>query len=403
MSTMLNRGSCGCGCNPCVCECPPTIGIGCLPDMCPPRPCFFNGQLITADDLNALSTYFSTKNAILSKLAIGFGVLGGLRIRGAAGVAHKTLIEVPPLLAKVFPNPQVIAGTVIDVSAGAAIDAGGRILSMCSSRQIDVLALAGKSHVSERHDTCAGWFGDIPICQQGKREIVAREYFLLAELEETPARAVPQFSGGGPCDPAPSCNFSRRLETVRLRLVPTVPALYPLTGCLDPVAIPEIEAIFGGSFQRELMRRMRKVNGETAAAGPNIAGAPQGLAGAGADVPGGQCVKLLPQLVDYFSELVASACCTHPAVVLGRVLIANRVPAELDPEPGVLHPHYVFIDDAFPYRRLVGNQAQITTLLVAVLCSMMDGGNDGGGVIGGSDGVVGGTDTSGGNPFGGPS
>src|SRR6185369_7304011 len=71
--------NCGCGCSPCQCS-GVGVGQGCSNDFCVPRPSFFSGQLVTADDLNAIVSYFRAKETLLAKLAIGWGVLGGMRL-----------------------------------------------------------------------------------------------------------------------------------------------------------------------------------------------------------------------------------------------------------------------------------------------------------------------------------
>src|SRR6185503_3525013 len=79
--------------------------------------------------------------------------------------------------------------------------------------------------------------------------------------------------------------------------------------------------------------------------------------------------KFIPQLVEFINDIAVNTCCTRPGVVLGRVLLATDVPPEVKQILGD-HPTYVFIDDAFPYRRVVPNAAMhrtMATSLVSIL------------------------------------
>ena len=73
--------TCNCNCSPC--DCPSPSGEGCLTDLCVPRACFFNGQLIGADDLNAAAQYSRTKDLLFGRYVAGWGVYGGLVVRAA--------------------------------------------------------------------------------------------------------------------------------------------------------------------------------------------------------------------------------------------------------------------------------------------------------------------------------
>jgi hypothetical protein len=120
----------------------------------------------------------------------------------------------PPELRPVIPNPQVVPGTVIRVSSGAALDNQGRSLALCAPRTIDTLELSKGLGAVQETRTCAGWFGD-DFCDSVEitGNITAAEYWVIAEYEEVPARPVPALAGGGACEPEPSCNFSRKIES----------------------------------------------------------------------------------------------------------------------------------------------------------------------------------------------
>src|SRR5262249_52094193 len=126
-----SNNGCGCGCSPCVCTTSTTVG--CAADLCAPRPCFFNGQLIGADDLNATVAYFRTKEAMLARFVGGWGVLGGLRLGTGTAQAHALTTDT------LSPNPQIMVGTVATISAGVGFDAAGRSLTLCAPRTVDLL------------------------------------------------------------------------------------------------------------------------------------------------------------------------------------------------------------------------------------------------------------------------
>jgi hypothetical protein len=298
-----------------VCDCP--TGPGCLPDSCPPRPCFFNGQLITADDLNAVMTYFQSKHAIAAKLINGWGVLGGLRVDAAPGVPHEPLATNP-----LSPNPQILAGTTLQVGGGVAADVRGNFLTLCAPAIVDALELMRQDPTTPNERACHDWFPGltIPGCHHA-RGFTAADYLVVAVHRETPARPVPQFSGGGACDPAPACDFSRALEEVDIQLVPTQAVnlgSYLITGCLDAVKLP-----IAVSFDI--------VKGELV-----FPGVPEGF---------DRC-----QLIDTLNEIVVALCCERPAVVLGRILLTANPGALLGNLPRV--PMYTIVQDFYPVRRV---------------------------------------------------
>jgi hypothetical protein len=308
--------ACRCHCNPCVCPSPG--GFGCVQDACVPRPCFFQGQLVGAEDLNALTTYARTKDALLARFVGGWGVAGGMRLRPAPGIRARSL---EPDRSR---NPALLAGTKIEVGKGVAIDALGRTLTLCAPRILDVAALAADDPTAPESRPCAEWFGtDASFCEGGdiREDLTARPYFVVAEYEERPTRPAPMLAGGGACDPAPSCDFSRTLEEVRIRLVRRLPPAYELTGCLDDVPFEPIER---------------------PPADPDELGTEYG--------------NMMDEILDNVLEQLADMCCTRPAVVLGRVLLTSDTgTVRTDDLPDV--PTYTFIDDARQLRRLLPSAA----------------------------------------------
>lgn len=380
MTATTNTG-CSCGCNPCRCG---TGATRCLPDLCPPRPTFFPGQLVTADDLNAVMTYFRAKNTLLSKLVAGWGVLGGMRLLQPGAKSFRMFAgaeESPPsppqlrCVDTLLPNPQIVAGSLATITAGAAIDAAGNVLTQCSDTTIDVLSLAAGLSNQSQAKNCEGWFGE--FCAHLPGTITAQQFWIVAEQVDVPMRPVPQYAGAGSCGSAPGCDFSRVTEETRIRLVADLPLLYFLHGCLDFQQIPCVDELIG------LLQGVIDV--------PDLQAALTGIAtsdvlaflaaNASATVKTANdaiveafgCVgfKFVPQLLEFVNAVIASTCCTSPAVVLGRVLLATDVPPEVSRVLGS-STYYLFIDDAFPYRRLVPNvamhQTWVTTLLSILVC-----------------------------------
>lgn len=379
---------CACGCSPCQCAGPP-VGLGCAADFCVPRPSFFSGQLVTADDLNAVVGYFQAKNQLLSKLAVGWGVLGGLRLLQPGPDSFRLFTGddgSPPLsppmssscVDTLLPNPQIVAGTQVQVSPGAAIDAAGRSLSLCASTTLDVLGLSQGIDNPPVARTCGQWLGS--FCAHLPGNITASAYWVVAQQREVPTRPMPKLAGASDCAGDDACAFSRRLEDVRLYLTKDLPLLYFLHGCVDPVAVPCVDQFF-------------TLLGSTIASIPNLDSALAGVVTSetlsylssvqpsdtanDAVVEAFGCVgfKFWPQLAEFMNQIAVGTCCTKPGVVLGRVLLATDVPGEVKASLGE-HSHYVFIDDAFPYRRIIPNSAMhgmLLNTLYSIMVCLADG------------------------------
>ena len=219
-------------------------------------------------------------------------------------------------------GPQIVAGMAVEVTAGVAVDALGRLLPSCSPVMIDIGALASQTPTAFQTKACSEWFDEFPgdPCDSISAPITAQQYWLVAEYEERPSRPVPQYSGGGACDPAPSCDFSRYVEGVRFRLVTRLPEAYIVTGCLV------------GDFPLE-------------------------------PPPVGPSDRLFTERLRYFDGVLAelaARCCSEPVVVLAEILIVTTVPLEPNPLPVV--PRYVIINPDYPRRRPVLSAASLTML-----------------------------------------
>lgn len=380
----MSNAGCACGCNPCIC---PTPNFGCITDFCLPRPRFFNGQLVTPEDLNSIVSYFRAREALLSKLGFGWGVLGGMRLVQPGSKSFRMFTDEdssPPrpatsCLNVLLPNPQIVAGPLVGVTAGAAIDNAGHTLTLCTPRTIDVAALAAPLNSPPVAKTCGDWFGN--FCTHLDGQITASGFWVIAEYVESPSHPMPQFAGVDVCDTGPNCDFSRTVEDVNIRLVREneLPLLYFLHGCLDAIEIPCIDELIrivtntleiGIDLNASLTGL---INSEVLAFLASAAAANSGKSASDAVVKAFGCVgfKFIPAITDFINDIAVTTCCTHPAVVLGRVLLASDVPLEVKAELGN-SAQYVFIDDAFPYRRLIPNAAMhqtfVNTLLSLLVC-----------------------------------
>jgi hypothetical protein len=73
--------------------------------------------------------------------------------------------------------------------------------------------------------------------------------------------------------------------------------------------------------------------------------------------------RTLPQLYEFLANISWSACCSRPAVALGRVLLVSQCD-KFRVELGE-SPYYALLDQGFPYRRAAPSNAafQMATLL----------------------------------------
>lgn len=320
------NSACACNCNPCVCTPPAGSDIGCLPIACVPRACFFDGQLIGAEDLNATVGYARNQNALLARFLGGFGILGGLKVDVPESPNRTVLAEGE--LRKLSNSPQIIAGTKVEVSAGVAIDALGRMLVQCETVTLDLQTLAQQSPAGTlKSGDCATLLG---LECANTSTITVTEFFLVAEFIETPERPAPQFSGGGPCDPSPTCGPSRKRETIRYSLVGCLPTAYQFTGCID-----------SGDFTL-----------------PDVS--------IGLETGGSLCRDEIFAFVDRVQSDLAAVCCGQPVVALARVLLTR--------DPGTLRgalptvPLYTLLSDGYPCRRPIFQAGLFTKLFPNTIC-----------------------------------
>jgi len=362
--------------------------MGCASDFCPPRPTFFSGQLITADDLNAVMTYFKQRDAMFAKMVAGWGVYGGMRLgRGAAKGSSIAGICQPDFAAefeKLVPSPGVVKGTTLRVSAGTAIDNAGHALALCAPLEIDIRALAAGLPGDQVVKDICGWFGDgfcdeVDDCFPFDKFITASDYWVIAEHVGTPVRPMPRFAGGQACDAGQSCDFSRVQEDVRIRLVKDLPALYFLHGCLDPLDLGLSEEGFFTAlgFMLTMAESAASPGDLDSLLNLPLNDSPDGASEALTDVFSCDGFTFVPQIVEFWNQMVAETCCSRPAVALGRVLLATSVPNNIRQALGD-SDNYVFFQDGYPYRRTVMSVAlnQTFNLMAASSASCDDDGGE---------------------------
>ncbi len=326
MSSALSL--CGCGCNPCVCVPASQGGGACLPTACVPRPTFFDGQAIAADDLNAVVAYARNQEAILARLLGGWGVLGGLRVDAAAGSARNLLGT--GNIAQLSRNPQIVAGTRATVSPGVAIDSAGNKLVLCAPVTLDIAALTLETPQARLVTaTCAELLG--PECRNPATTITASEFFLVAELSERATRPVGRIASSGSCDPITGCEPSRTVEDVKLSLIASLPDSYQFTGCASDTGFVLPPVTLGQQGDPQL------------------------------------CRDEVFAFIDNVQEQLAAACCPRPVVVLAKVLLTRAPGPIAGGLPSV--PQYLLIADAYPCRKPTFQVGWFTKTWPNVICT----------------------------------
>lgn len=321
----MTSQSCACNCKPCICG-PPPGSEGCISVSCVPRPCFFSGQLIGPDDLNAVVGYARNQQLLMSRFLGGWGILGGLRVDVPESPNRRVLAT--GQLRNVTNSPQIIASTNVIVSPGVAIDALGRTLTLCETISLDLQGLAQRAtQATERTASCKTVLG----VDCGEEDLRVSEFFLVAEFVETPTRPAAQFSGGAPCDPSPTCDFSRKQESLEFSLVGCLPDIYQYTGCLDEA--PNFTL-------------------------PDVA--------LGLQPDGSLCRDEVFAFIDRVQTDLAALCCTRPAIALAKVAF-TRNPGTLKGDlPQV--PLYTLLSDGYPCRRPIFQAGLFTKFFPNSIC-----------------------------------
>lgn len=163
------RTGCGCGCGAAATH--PSTGFT--------RPRFFAGQLLTEDDLQALTAYVTGKDRLRNRLLFGPGVVCGLHVAC---------------------DP--CGGGVVTVRPGYAIDPCGNDVVVGCAEKVDVLALVRDLRVSALGADC----GD-PCADD-------RVYGLYLHYTEEAAEPVGAYPTDESCPPE-GCTPTRIRETYR--------------------------------------------------------------------------------------------------------------------------------------------------------------------------------------------
>ncbi len=169
---------------PCPCGCSPCADDGCKLE-CPTRPRFFCGQLLTDQDLEALTGWTRGRLA-LSRYRDGWGVACGLDVR-------------------CDPDPKAPAGVI--VSPGYAVSCCGEDIVLCKEAKLDL-----SKACREDKDPCAAeqrWTSmGIPV----SREWVVDLYLRYREEPAEPQAAF----GRNACKEVSACEPSRVREGYEL-------------------------------------------------------------------------------------------------------------------------------------------------------------------------------------------
>ena len=371
---MSSNSSCGCGCSPCTCNTPATFG--CLPNLCVPRPCFFNGQLISADNLNAMVAYFRAKDAMLSRFVGGWGILGGLRVSPGVGVKARALTK-----QTLSPNPQIFAGTSVQKSTPAWASTRtaarsrsarrGRTTSRIShpavhenavvQRIVAPLESALRGGIREGE----GPFGDPVLDRRAARRAALPPGAPVHRRRAVQSGADLQLQPHG-------------IRGRGIRLVPRLPLSYFLTGCLDEGRSPvleRLERLLWELASRDGVTKVVENNPGAASAPAEVA--PALLEAAPAldimikDKPSpliDACVHERYALMDAIGEALAEGCCcASPALVLGRALFTAE-PRELWGDTRGRERMYTILLDAYPYRRVIAPAALQMPILARTAC-----------------------------------
>jgi hypothetical protein len=228
---MTGVGSGGCGCGQrggsgSGCGCGKASATGVVHDGAFTRPTFFEGQLLTADDLQALADYGRAKDRLHNRYLVGSGVVCGLEV--VCSGAHP--------------------GSVL-VRAGYALDCCGNDIVIPCDQRVDINELVRSlPHDAGCADPCPppeptkdpkdpkdngngnGEGGD-GAAQNGTKEpegpVPPRSYQLVVEYAETRIDLVAPYSVGE--ETSSACEPTRVREGYRfaLRCVPDEPARPP--------------------------------------------------------------------------------------------------------------------------------------------------------------------------------
>ncbi len=161
-STIQRRGGCGCGgASGCSCAMP---SCGTCDDQGFARPRFFAGQLLTEDDLQALTDYLAGKNRLHNRMLFGDGVVCGLNVACSPCDDGKVMVQ-----------------------PGYALDCCGNDIVVSCAQTVDVKALLRKLQ-----DESFGPYGCAAPCGDPKPKAPAPEVPPPASAVDASSYAAPR-------------------------------------------------------------------------------------------------------------------------------------------------------------------------------------------------------------------
>ena len=197
VSTAVARPGCGCGgtggCSGGGAGC--GCGSGAVPANLAAtafaRPRFFAGQLLTEDDLSALTAYITAKDRLHNRYLFGAGVVCGLWV-----------------------SCDPCGGGTVTVQPGYALDCCGNDLVLACAATLDVNAMIRDLRAAQLGqdcgDPCAGQ-GRVTAGSQGTSPV--RRYCLYARYGEQQTDPVAPYATGEPCGQA-TCEPTRIREGI---------------------------------------------------------------------------------------------------------------------------------------------------------------------------------------------
>jgi len=163
------------------------------------RPRFFAGQLLTEDDLQALSAYVLNKNRLHNRHFMGDGVVCGLQVTC---------------------NP--CGGGKLIVQPGHALDCCGNDLVLECAVELDAIAMVRDLRRNmlggyDCGDPCADRKPNGDKRDNTQKDPTPRHYSLYLRYSEEDSDPVAPYATDEPCGPA-GCEFTRVREGVRFEL-----------------------------------------------------------------------------------------------------------------------------------------------------------------------------------------
>jgi hypothetical protein len=197
--SVVQAGGCGCGRGSqgsgCGCGCASAVGVA--RDGAFTRPVFFDGQLLTSDDLQALAAYARGKDRLHNRYLVGSGVVCGLEVVCS----------------------RADTGGVV-VRAGYALDCCGNDIVVACDQQVDLVELVAELSGDGCTDPCPPPAKDTDkdtdedSGQQAKPP--PRRYELVVEYAETAGDLVAPYASGD--ESSRACEPTRYHEGYRFAL-----------------------------------------------------------------------------------------------------------------------------------------------------------------------------------------